>query len=492
MMTTHYPQPASDEMATAARQALEAADAYHALLLNFAAADYASPGDHQRLDAVIQAAYRHAARIQASRDTGLGPGIGAALAERAAAQPEAPAPSRRAGQDQAGPEAAGDPAGLVIEHHQQGTLVHGTQKNDHPLRRLLGDHGFRWSRNLNAWYLPRPWTFSTRSGRVSGLTVSLRQTNRSFTMRSQPPAPSSADDSPPEPLPAARPYTAMAQARDDYYAALDGYWELTRPPAGNSVMSARLPGARPDAVALDAAYHAVSTGWHDALAGDPQQVADRFTAWMRAASTLSRNLAAEQHRALGFRQALRLHRLRHPPGQPHPGHRPGPGRLGARVRRRPGKYQATAAPEQAGALDPARPVTSSPEAGTSAAQNEQGHPGGEHEPAHAAAPPGPVWHADTAPALPDACRSAAELRQLAEAHGLAAATDRTGGTLTVTVHDQGRTVLLHDDLNGTVAGGRRLNPGQVAAYVAAYASHPQLPPRCLLDLARNDPASRRP
>ena len=104
----------------------------------------------------------------------------------------------------------------------------------------------------------------------------------------------------------------------------------------------------------------------------------------------------------------------------------------------------------------------------------------------AAEPTVPTGHADPEP--PAGPWSAARLRQLAEAHGLAAATDRTGGTLTVTVHDQGRTVLLHDDLNGTVAGGRRLNPGQVAAYVAAYASHPQLPPRCLLDLARNDPA----
>ena len=68
----------------------------------------------------------------------------------------------------------------------------------------------------------------------------------------------------------------------------------------------------------------------------------------------------------------------------------------------------------------------------------------------AAEPTVPTGHADPEP--PAGPWSAARLRQLAEAHGLAAATDRTGGTLTVTVHDQGRTVLLHDDLNGTVAG----------------------------------------
>ncbi len=96
------------------------------------------------------------------------------------------------------------------------------------------------------------------------------------------------------------------------------------------------------------------------------------------------------------------------------------------------------------------------------------------------------------PEPPAAPGSAAGLRQLAEAYGLAAETSRTSGTLTVTVHDQGRTVLLHDDVNGTKAGGRRLDPAQAAAYLAAYASYPQLPPRCLLDLARHDPAEPAP
>ena len=123
---------------------------------------------------------------------------------------------------------------------------------------------------------------------------------------------------------------------------------------------------------------------------------------------------------------------------------------------------------------------------TASGQGDQEQPGAEA----AAEPAGPPGHADPEP--PAGPWSAAGLRQLAEAYGLAAATDRTGGTLTVTVHDQGRTVLLHDDLNGTVAGGRRLNPGQVAAYVAAYASHPQLPPRCLLDLASHDAAESAP
>ena len=207
--------------------------------------------------------------------------------------------------------AAGGPAddttgGPVIEHHQQGTLVRGTQKDDQQLRRLLHDHGFRWSGSLNAWYLPRPWTFSTRSRRVSSLTADLRQAHRSFTLQSEPPAPSSADDSPPhEPLPAADPYADLQQARDDHFEAIHDYWALTRTPAGNNVMAAYpQSGARPDALALDAAYKAAGVSWQEAFAGDPQEVAGRFAAWAQAANALSRNLAAERHRAPAFRQAL--------------------------------------------------------------------------------------------------------------------------------------------------------------------------------------------
>ena len=221
----------------------------------------------------------------------------------AAPAPSAHDPGHPADQDQ---PAAGDPAGgLVIEHHQQGTLVHGTQKNDHQLRRLLHNHGFRWSGNLNAWYLPRPWTFSTRARRVGSLTADLRQAHRSFTMRTQPPAPAGTDDSPPEPLPAADPYTDIRQARSDHSQAVSDYWALTRTPAGNNVMSTYPEsGARPDALALNAAYKAVHVSWDEAFAGDPHEVAGRFTAWVQAAAALSRNLAAEQHRAPKFRQTL--------------------------------------------------------------------------------------------------------------------------------------------------------------------------------------------
>ena len=361
----------------------------------------------------------------------------------------------------------------------------------------MREQGFRWSGNLSAWYLPRPWTFSTRNQRVTGLTASLRQARRSFTMRNQPPAPGTAPDSPPEPVPAGEPYTDLRQAQDDHSAAVYDYWELARTPAGNNVTSTRQPGARPDAVALDAAYHAVHVNWQQAFAGDPHEVADRFTAWMQAASALSRNLAAEQHRAPKFRQTLdtfirsatRLASRAQATSEDPAAW----ARVFAGI---PGDVPDT--PPETATPDPAQPAAGSPEPGAAPAGNQQGGRDSD-EPGHTTAPaadddtaaPSPAPPADAAPALPAACRSPADLRQLAAACGLSIDTESAGARATqlTVVHDGGRTVLLHDDISGTSAGGYQLDPGEVPAYLAAYARHPQLPPRCLADLVRQDPAA---
>jgi len=379
---------------------------------------------------------------------------------------------------------------LVIEHHQQGTLVHGTRKDDYQLRRVLHNHGFRWSGNLNAWYLPRPWTFSTRARRVGSLTADLRQAHSSFTMRTQPPAPADTDDSPPGPLPAADPYTDVRQARRDHFEAVSDYWALTGTPAGNNVMSAYPEsGARPDALALNAAYKAVHVSWDEAFAGDPHEVAGRFTAWVQAAAVLSRNLAAERHRAPKFRQTLdtfvgsasRLASRTQATAQDPAAW----ARVFADV---PGNAPASdPGPEQAAVPDPAPLAAGSPGPGTVAPQDETARQGSGKS---GDVPVAPVVPGPEAPTVPDACRSAADLRRLAAAYGLGTGTGRAGprGAELTVVHDDGRTVLLHDDIGGTTAGGHRLNPGEVPAYLAAYASHPQLPPRCLADLIRQDPA----
>ena len=86
---------AAGDLDYAARQALEAADACHALRLSLTRADYASPADYDRLDALTRAAHRHAARLGAARDTGLGPGAGR-RAGRARRDRPSPDESRRA------------------------------------------------------------------------------------------------------------------------------------------------------------------------------------------------------------------------------------------------------------------------------------------------------------------------------------------------------------------------------------------------------------
>lgn len=64
-------------------------------------------------------------------------------------------------------------AAIVVEHSAGGTLVTGTSRDDREAIDALKTHGFRWSRNLDAWYLPRPWGESTRLQRVRALAATL-------------------------------------------------------------------------------------------------------------------------------------------------------------------------------------------------------------------------------------------------------------------------------------------------------------------------------
>lgn len=61
----------------------------------------------------------------------------------------------------------------VIEHSDDGTLVTGTSREDRELVEQLKRHGFRWSRRLEAWYLPRNWAEPTRAQRITALQAAL-------------------------------------------------------------------------------------------------------------------------------------------------------------------------------------------------------------------------------------------------------------------------------------------------------------------------------
>jgi hypothetical protein len=72
-------------------------------------------------------------------------------------------------------EAAGKPSQprIRVEHTEAGTLVHGTERGDTQAHGALKQHGFKWSRNLGAWYLPRNYHYQTRSLRVQALKRKL-------------------------------------------------------------------------------------------------------------------------------------------------------------------------------------------------------------------------------------------------------------------------------------------------------------------------------
>ena len=64
-------------------------------------------------------------------------------------------------------------ADITVEHSAEGTLVHGTSRGDQDAAQALKANGFRWSRNLDAWYLPRNLTHETRDQRVAALQGAL-------------------------------------------------------------------------------------------------------------------------------------------------------------------------------------------------------------------------------------------------------------------------------------------------------------------------------
>lgn len=63
--------------------------------------------------------------------------------------------------------------GIRVEHSGDGTVVYGTERGDEAARSALKAQGFKWSRSLNGWYLPRTWSASTRELRVRGLEARL-------------------------------------------------------------------------------------------------------------------------------------------------------------------------------------------------------------------------------------------------------------------------------------------------------------------------------
>ncbi|WP_043736519.1 DEAD/DEAH box helicase family protein, partial [Nocardia asiatica] len=82
--------------------------------------------------------------------------------------------------------AAAEPA-IVIEHNRTGTLIHGIPRWT-PLYETLRQEGFRHSKNIDKWFLPRPWTFDTRSNRVRRLGDAFTRARIAHVVQPTPPA----------------------------------------------------------------------------------------------------------------------------------------------------------------------------------------------------------------------------------------------------------------------------------------------------------------
>jgi N12 class adenine-specific DNA methylase len=144
------------------------------------------------------AEWRHAVSHLAWRLKNPGPAAARAAAMPSPAgspQPAAGAsrPDAAAAAPVAGEGGPGSPdPGIVIDHRGEGTLIRGTSRDDMDARRALADLGFRWSRRLGAWYLPRPWSYNHRSTRVDDLVRRLTGLGRSLTIAPGPAAASTA------------------------------------------------------------------------------------------------------------------------------------------------------------------------------------------------------------------------------------------------------------------------------------------------------------
>ena len=79
-------------------------------------------------------------------------------------------------------DAAGSTGAITITHtNEDGTLVEGTARGDGS-RDALRDAGFRWSRNLDAWFMPQSRGFGPRHDRIDLLAAGLRKAGFTVTV----------------------------------------------------------------------------------------------------------------------------------------------------------------------------------------------------------------------------------------------------------------------------------------------------------------------
>jgi N12 class adenine-specific DNA methylase/SAM-dependent methyltransferase len=71
-----------------------------------------------------------------------------------------------------------DPGPLRVEVNGNSVLVRGTSKEDLAIREILGDHGFNWSKRLEAWWLPRNLRATTRQRKIKEFLDGMERAGR--------------------------------------------------------------------------------------------------------------------------------------------------------------------------------------------------------------------------------------------------------------------------------------------------------------------------
>jgi N12 class adenine-specific DNA methylase len=81
--------------------------------------------------------------------------------------------------EETAPEQA--PSAIVIHHDAEGTTVKGTRQDDQPVRNMLKEQGFRWSRRQSMWYQRRDTPMEAREDAVRGLRDFLDRIGTAYT-----------------------------------------------------------------------------------------------------------------------------------------------------------------------------------------------------------------------------------------------------------------------------------------------------------------------
>ncbi|MEV1008364.1 helicase-related protein [Streptomyces sp. NPDC049881] len=263
------------------RRTTQLAHTAYALVLSLREDAYREPGDQKSLTRLVRTCYGHAASCHAS----------AGLPEAAAAVRADLAEREERLRAEAVPQGAGKATDIEIEHHIRGTIVRGPTAGpeDGAVRAVLNRHGFRLSADDGHWRLSPRMAWANRRTRVRQLTDELSRLGHPHRLAK-----------PETVIPVGEPYSAKAEAVQDFEAMFAGYWRMQDTHAGRQLV-ARGRNVRPDSQAVFLALEELRQGPvasnRDPFAHPAADVSRRCTTLARATQTLTANLANEGYRA---------------------------------------------------------------------------------------------------------------------------------------------------------------------------------------------------